>query len=214
MSHLHEIVVLSHSLVAKTVWPRAVVDSGRFVTGSGTPVETSLNVYLQPPLSVAPLVAQWLERHPYKVTVASSILAERTDLEGRLPGKELVKDSRPLSSESTMIQRGDPWEQAKRQSQLSLLDHLMTRSENPVDLFSRGSTTLASGRWRGGRVADCTGLENQQRRKTFEGSNPSPSASTRRITGLVHRACTPEVRVRVPPSALRRCFKYGVKRRS
>ncbi len=29
---------------------------------------------------------------------------------------------------------------------------------------------------RGGRVADCTGLENQQHRKMFEGSNPSPSA--------------------------------------
>src|SRR5947208_2324235 len=32
---------------------------------------------------------------------------------------------------------------------------------------------------KGGRVVDCTGLENQQRRKTFEGSNPSPSASNR-----------------------------------
>src|SRR5215831_19005221 len=32
-------------------------------------------------------------------------------------------------------------------------------------------------RRRGGRAADCTGLENQQRRKAFEGSNPSPSAS-------------------------------------
>ncbi len=30
--------------------------------------------------------------------------------------------------------------------------------------------------WKGGRVVDCTGLENQQRRKAFEGSNPSPSA--------------------------------------
>jgi predicted methyltransferase len=29
---------------------------------------------------------------------------------------------------------------------------------------------------RGGRAADCTGLENQRPRKRFEGSNPSPSA--------------------------------------
>jgi hypothetical protein len=29
---------------------------------------------------------------------------------------------------------------------------------------------------KGGRVVDCTGLENRQRRKAFEGSNPSPSA--------------------------------------
>ncbi len=37
MNHLRETVVLSHSLVAKTVWPRAVVDSGRFVTRGETP---------------------------------------------------------------------------------------------------------------------------------------------------------------------------------
>lgn len=38
---------------------------------------------------------------------------------------------------------------------------------------------------RGGRAADCTGLENRRRRKAFVGSNPSPSA--RRASSLVVR---------------------------
>ena len=33
-----------------------------------------------------------------------------------------------------------------------------------------------SPRWRDGRVVECTGLENQQGVKTFQGSNPCPSA--------------------------------------
>ena len=41
--------------------------------------------------------------------------------------------------------------------------------------------TLARGRgltaavWMGGRAVECTGLENRQRRKSFVGSNPTPS---------------------------------------
>ena len=34
-----------------------------------------------------------------------------------------------------------------------------------------------SPRWRDGRVVECTGLENQQGVKTFQGSNPCPSAT-------------------------------------
>jgi hypothetical protein len=42
-------------------------------------------------------------------------------------------------------------------------------------------------RRRGGRVADRTGLENRRRRKTTEGSNPSPSASLVRTCGYFGR---------------------------
>ena len=31
--------------------------------------------------------------------------------------------------------------------------------------------------WKGGRVVECTGLENRQRRKSLVGSNPTPSAN-------------------------------------
>ena len=36
-----------------------------------------------------------------------------------------------------------------------------------------------SPRWRDGRVVECTGLENQQGVKTFQGSNPCPSATSK-----------------------------------
>src|SRR5262249_18344655 len=42
----------------------------------------------------------------------------------------------------------------------------------------KGTSPLRWERRRGGRVADCIGLENRQRRKTLAGSNPAPSAST------------------------------------
>jgi hypothetical protein len=50
------------------------------------------------------------------------------------------------------------------------------------------------GTWKGGRVVDCTGLENRQCRKAFEGSNPSPSAQkigiSKKNAGVVTAATT------------------------
>tara|TARA_B110000503_G_scaffold96050_1_gene144513 strand:- start:124 stop:291 length:168 start_codon:yes stop_codon:yes gene_type:complete len=41
--------------------------------------------------------------------------------------------------------------------------------------------------WKIGRVVECTGLENQQRVKPFEGSNPSSSAIVWRVHEITRK---------------------------
>ena len=51
------------------------------------------------------------------------------------------------------------------------------RKKNLQNLLKKKLTNFYLLNWRGGRAAECTGLENRQGFMPFGGSNPSPSAS-------------------------------------